>query len=524
MRMLGLGKSIHRLTAENDSSTNITINVGDADSVMSDAATAAADIAEIETQDSLGELEAEQVDIAATAAESMFSRIRSLQRNATGVNHTTGAEMVHHLQLLGRLYGYEAPHLSTLPSAESSNWSTPSRLPVNLQMAAEFAGELVRKGWEWVKKKWAEWVAKVKDLWNRYGSSASRYKRAATALKEKINSGDYSKLSDKNLTDGGLAKKLDSGIDNKIDPVRLVKSMLGLHSQVSAIKDAYIASMADSNLEAAIAFLEAEKDATDSTDGKAAVDPVEGQDEVKEVKGKGKPGQRRYVEPVAGRPAVAAVAGQPAVDPSSKQALEVFGKWIDTMTNHLSAFIETYDEAKIKALGRSDSDATNYDWKMSKPDSVLPGNRAFVVRQRKTTAATTGADTLELTTLRCSQYNTKAGRADSINDQVPVLNQAQMTDLALAIEKAADELVTLAQTVDKGKPKRDRLTKAIARASDMAAKAESKEAKAHTAARKMATIMMQQIDNPANDFQTAALAACSSCLAYINQSLNAYGK
>lgn len=84
--------------------------------------------------------------------------------------------------------------------------------------------------------------------------------------------------------------------------------------------------------------------------------------------------------------------------------------------------------------------------------------------------------------------------------------------------------MTLAQTVDKGKPKRDRLTKAIARASDLAAKAESKEAKAHTAARKMATIMMQQIDNPANDFQTAALAACSNCLAYINQSLNAYGK
>ena len=140
------------------------------------------------------------------------------------------------------------------------------------------------------------------------------------------------------------------------------------------------------------------------------------------------------------------------------------------------------------------------------------------------TRSADGADTLELVTLRCSQYNTKAGRADSINDQVPVLNQAQMTDLALAIEKAADELVTLAQTVDKGKPKRDRLSKAIARASDMAAKAESKEAKAHTAARKMATIMMQQIDNPANDFQTAALAACSSCLAYINQSLNAYGK
>ena len=512
MRMLGLGKSIHRLTAENDSSTNITINVGDADSVMSDAATAAADIAEIETQDSLGELEAEQVDIAATAAESMFSRIRTMQRNATGVNHTTGGEMVANLQLLGRLFGYETPHLSTLPSAESDNWSTPSRLPVNLQMAAEFAGELVRKGWEWVKKKWAEWVAKVKDLWNRYGSSASRYKRAATALKEKINGGDYSKLSDKNLSDGGLAKKLDSGIDNKIDPVRLVKSMLGLHTQVSAIKDAYIASMADSNLEAAIAFLEAEKDADDSTNGKAPVT------DIPPTAPFGTPGTTSYLPGSPGTP------GQPGVDSSAQEAVNVFGKWIDSMTGALDPFMEDYDEAKIKALGRSDSDATNYKWKLSKPDSVLPGNRAFVVRQRKPTAATTGADTLELTTLRCSQYNTKAGRTDSINDQIPVLNQAQMTDLALAIEKASDELVTLAQTVDKGKPKRDRLTKAIARASDMAAKAESKEAKAHTAARKMATIMMQQIDNPANDFQTAALAACSNCLAYINQSLNAYGK
>ena len=519
MRMLGLGKSIHRLTAENDSSTNITINVGDADSVMSDAATAAADIAEIETQDSLGELEAEQVDIAATAAESMFSRIRTMQRNATGVNHTTGGEMVANLQLLGRLFGYETPHLSTLPSAESSNWSTPSRLPVNLQMAAEFAGELVRKGWEWVKKKWAEWIAKVKDLWNRYGSSASRYKRAATALKEKINSSDYGKLSDKNLTDSGLAKKLDSGIDNKIDPVRLVKAMLTLHSQVAAVKDSYIASMADSNLEEAIAFLEAEKNADDNTDGK---DAVQGTPD--------KPGKPATYYPNgkvkrAEVPAVPGTPDQPAVDSSAKQAMDVFGKWIDGMEAALDPFMEVYDEAKIKALGRSNSDAANYDWKMSKPDSVLPGNRAFVMRARKsTTTPTAGADVLELVTLRCSQYNTKAGRADSINDQVPVLNQAQMTDLALAIEKAADELVTLAQTVDKGKPKRDRLSKAIARASDMAAKAESKEAKAHTAARKMATIMMQQIDNPANDFQTAALAACSSCLAYINQSLNAYGK
>jgi hypothetical protein len=68
--MLGLGKSIHRLTAENDSSTNITINVGDADSVMSDAATAAADIAEIETQDSLN------ASIKATSVEGNFIELK----------------------------------------------------------------------------------------------------------------------------------------------------------------------------------------------------------------------------------------------------------------------------------------------------------------------------------------------------------------------------------------------------------------------------------------------------------------
>ena len=58
----------------------------------------------------------------------------------------------------------------------------------------------------------------------------------------------------------------------------------------------------------------------------------------------------------------------------------------------------------------------------------------------------------------------------------------------------------------------------------MAAKAESKESKAYTMARKMATTMMQQIDNPANDFQTAALQAVGNSLSYVNQSLNAYSK
>jgi hypothetical protein len=35
---------------------------------------------------------------------------------------------------------------------------------------------------------------------------------------------------------------------------------------------------------------------------------------------------------------------------------------------------------------------------------------------------------------------------------------------------------------------------------------------------------VQQIDNPANDFQTAALQAVGNSLSYVNQSLNAYSK
>ena len=177
----------------------------------------------------------------------------------------------------------------------------------------------------------------------------------------------------------------------------------------------------------------------------------------------------------------------------------------------------------MKAIGRQENDAMAYTWKCSNAANVIPGNRAFIHRTRNGNPDG-GADTLEMTTLRCSQYNTKSGRTDSISDQIPVLTQAQMTDLALACEKAAEELVTLAETVTKGKPKRDRLKKAIDRAADMAAKAESKESKAYTMARKMATTMMQQIDNPANDFQTAALQAVGNSLSYVNQSLNAYSK
>ena len=487
-RITSLGASISRYTTTAENADGITINIDVSDDA--DAVKATAEIADIETENSLDELEAEQVDTASTAAESAFGRIRAMQRNGTGVNPTTGAEVVAHLKLIGRLYGMRSnTDFALMPSAESSAWATPSKLPPNLHMAAEFAGDLIRKGWEWVKKKFAEWMEKVASLWNRYGSSAARYKRGATALKQKVSSGNFGKLDNKNLSDSALAKKLDSGIDNKIDAVRLVTSMMSLEKQVVAVKEAYIAAMADSNFDKALEFLEAEKDATDDKNGKKAV------------------------------------ASNPAVPSSAAVAVDVFGKWVGEMMTHLKAFTKPYNAVEMKAIGRQENDATAYTWQCSKAENVIPGNRAFIHRTRvRVGTAASGADTLEMATLRCSQYNTKSGRTDSISDQIPVLTQAQMTDLALACEKAAEELVTLAETVTKGKPKRDRLKKAIDRAADMAAKAESKESKAYTMARKMATTMMQQIDNPANDFQTAALQAVGNSLSYVNQSLNAYSK
>ena len=495
-RITSLGASISRYTTTAENADGITINIDVSDDA--DAVKATAEIADIETENSLDELEAEQVDTASTAAESAFGRIRAMQRNGTGVNPTTGAEVVAHLKLIGRLYGMRSnTDFALMPSAESSAWATPSKLPPNLHMAAEFAGEMVRKGWEWVKKKFAEWMEKVVSLWNRYGSSAARYKRSATALKQKVSNGNFGKLDNKNLSDSALAKKLDSGIDNKIDAGRLVTSMMSLEKQVVAVKEAYIAAMADSNFDKALEFLEAEKDATDNANGQAAV----------------------AADPNATPPTAATAA----VQSSASESLDVFGKWVASMVNHLSAFMGDYTTEQMKAIGRQDNDAGAYTWKCSNAANVIPGNRAFIYRQRNGNPES-GADQMEMTTLRCSQYNTKNGRTDAISDQIPVLTQAQMSDLALACEKAAEELVTLAETVTKGKPKRDRLKKAIDRAADMAAKAESKESKAYTMARKMATTMMQQIDNPANDFQTAALQAVGNSLSYVNQSLNAYSK
>ena len=506
-RITSLGASISRYTTTAENADGITINIDVSDDA--DAVKATAEIADIETENSLDELEAEQVDTASTAAESAFGRIRAMQRNGTGVNPTTGAEVVAHLKLIGRLYGMRSnTDFALMPSAESSAWATPSKLPPNLHMAAEFAGEMVRKGWEWVKKKFAEWMEKVVSLWNRYGSSAARYKRSATALKQKVSSGNFGKLDNKNLSDSALAKKLDSGVDNKIDAARLVTSMMSLEKQVVAVKEAYIAAMADSNFDKALEFLEAEKDATDNKNGKEAQAATSHASDVVDTNG---------------NPITVTVAARAEIQSSAAESLDVFGKWVASMVNHLSAFMGNYTTEQMKAIGRQDNDAGAYTWKCSNAANVIPGNRAFIYRQRNGNTES-GADKLEMATLRCSQYNTKNGRTDSISDQIPVLTQAQMTDLALACEKAAEELVTLAETVTKGKPKRDRLKKAIDRAANMAAKAESKESKAYTMARKMATTMMQQIDNPANDFQTAALQAVGNSLSYVNQSLNAYSK
>ena len=126
-RITSLGGSIRSMTttAENSDGITINIDVGDAD-----AAQATAEIAEIETENSIDELQAEQVDMATTSAESAHSYIRSFQRNGAGVGPAVGTVMIEHLSLLGHMFGMRSKRdFATMPSAESTTWSTPSRLP-----------------------------------------------------------------------------------------------------------------------------------------------------------------------------------------------------------------------------------------------------------------------------------------------------------------------------------------------------------------------------------------------------------
>ena len=158
---------------------------------------------------------------------------------------------------------------------------------------------------------------------------------------------------------------------------------------------------------------------------------------------------------------------------------------------------------------------------MSKAENVIPGNAAFIF-QTRSNATPDSNGIAEVGTLRCGTYNVKSGRTDSLSDQLPTLSQAEITDLLNGVKDACENLVLLANSVDKGKGKRDRLKAAISRASDRADKAEADEAKKLTIARKLGQAMVTQVDNPANDFQSKAVQACSAVLSYVKKSLAEY--
>ena len=474
-----------KLNRARENDDGITVNINVTDEPGSEVA-AVADVVSDEAEQDFTEAASASADEVATESEICLSRLRQLQRNSIGVTPGHAVAEMTHLAYLGKQWNVDMPTRSTLsPVCESSAWTNASALPGNFTVAVEFAGELVKRGWEWLKKLISEWIEKVKVFWNNYGSSASRMQREAEALIKRAAGMQFGKQENKMITDAGLAKKLDMGKSPKIVTTELVTSVKSLGAQVEAVKSSYLTAMGDTNLEAVMGFLDGSKDI------KADAADAEG--------------------------------GKPAVPSGAEQASAAFNKWVLDLVSGLGNFITAAEltEAEVKELGRSDADATAYKYRMSKAENVIPGNAAFIFQTRKNATADSNGIT-EVGTLRCGTYNVKSGRTDSLSDQLPTLSQAEITDLLNGVKDACENLVLLANSVDKGKSKRDRLKAAISRAADRADKAEADESKKLTIARKLGQAMVTQVDNPANDFQSKAVQACSAVLSYVKKSLAEY--
>ena len=481
----GIGGLFRELNMARENDGGITVNVNVTDEPGSEVA-AVADVVSDENEQAFTETASATADEVATESENCLRRLRQLQRNSIGVTPGHAVAEMTHLAYLGRQWNIDAPTRSTLsPVCESAAWMESSKLPGNFTIAVEFAGELVSRGWAWLKKLISDWMEKVKVFWNNYGSSASRMQREAEALIKRAAGMQFGKQENKMITDAGLAKKLDMGKSSKIVTTELVTSVKSLGAQVEAVKSSYLTAMGDTNLEAVMGFLDGSKD----------------------IKADG----------------VAAQGDKPEVPPGAKQASDAFNKWVLDLVNGLDNFITKAEltDVEVKALGRSEADAGAYKYRMSKPENVIPGNAAFIF-QIRSTATPDSNGIVEVGTLRCGTYNVKSGRTDSLSDQLPTLSQAEITDLLNGVKDACENLVLLANSVDKGKGKRDRLKAAISRAADRADKAEADEAKKLTIARKLGQAMVTQVDNPANDFQSKAVQACSAVLSYVKKSLAEY--
>lgn len=476
-----------KLNRARENDDGITVNINVTDEPGSEVA-AVADVVSDEAEQDFTEAASASADEVATESENSWRRLKQLQRNSVGVTPGHAVSEMTHLAYLGRQWSVDMPTRSTLsPVCESSAWANASALPGNFTVAVEFAGELVKRGWEWLKKLISEWIEKVKVFWNNYASSAARMQREAEALIKRAAGMQFGKQENKMITDASLAKKLDMGTSPKIVTASLVTSVKSLGAQVEAVKSSYLTAMGDTNLEAVMGFLDGSKD--------VKADAV-AEDTANDT---------------------------PAVPSGAEQASAAFNKWVLDLVNGLDNFITkaVLTEAQVKAIGRSEADASAYKYRMSNEANVIPGNAAFIFQIRATATADSNGIT-EVGTLRCGTYNVKSGRTDSLSDQLPTLSQAEIADLLNGVKDACENLVLLANSVDKGKSKRDRLKAAISRAADRADKAEADESKKLTIARKLGQAMVTQVDNPANDFQSKAVQACAAVLSYVKKSLAEY--
>lgn len=475
------------LSGENDSA-QVVINVNSAPNDAVDAVENVEVLKEAETTVSEQEMVQDQLAVIDGEAASIMAEINALRRSSVNVNSLVGGQLRARVMFLHKLQGSDPNHgiARIIPTAESASWDIPTKVPHNLTLAAESIGDVVKRGWDWLVKLVNEWIEKAKVLWNNYLGVASRNKRAAEALKERANNGSFGKASDK-INDRTLANGLAMG-DNKIEKAKTIAAFGKLSKMTESVRSSYIDAMGDSNFDEALKYLsdgvnlENEK-ATDAS-GKEVQNTTE-----------------------------------------SDHAYGAFNKWLDTLVNGLNDYLdEDTDGTKVKPLGYNDNDVSGFNYKISKAVAVIPGNKAFIYRKKKTTGTDDKAlEKIEAATLRCGDYLLKKEYKENISDVIEVLSQAEMVDVCNHVINTCEELIQLANSVDRGKQKRDRLKKAIDSAAKRAEKAsDAAESKQLTVARKLGDAMLKQVDNPANSFQIAANKACSSALAWVRTSMSKY--
>ena len=485
------GNSKLHLSGENDNA-QVVINVNSAPNDAVDAVENVEVLKEAETTVAEQEMVQDQLAVIDGEAASLMDEINALRRSSVNVNSLVGGQLRARVMFLHKLQGSDPSRgiARIIPTAESASWDIPTKVPHNLTLAAESIGDVVKRGWDWLVKLVNEWIEKAKVLWNNYLGVASRNKRAAEALKERANNGSFGKASDK-ISDRTLANGLAMG-DNKIEKAKTIAAFGKLSKMTESVRSSYIDAMGDSNFDEALKYLSDGVDLKDTTKAKDA---------------SGNPVTVNTVEVT-----------------ESDHAYGAFNKWLKTLTDGLSEYVPAVsDNSTLKPLGYNDNDLTGFTYKISEPNSVIPGNKAFIYREKTPGDGAKAVEKMEAATLRCGDYLLKKEYKENISDVIEVLTQAEMVDVCNHVISTCEELIQLANSVDRGKQKRDRLKKAIDSAAKRAEKAsDAAESKQLTVARKLGDAMLKQVDNPANSFQIAANKACSSALAWVRTSMSKY--